>query len=183
MANFTVSNSTTPAGTAQVATGSSYTAMIAVAAGISSNYTQPGSLISGLRRGKLYDIIIGTNTAPADTYLEFEVARVTMGTTVVYLGSVSSVSTAYTNDPADPGFGAIVTINGSAGSSAVISRLAQPWYLGVNQRASYRWVAAPGSELVYPANSSGTGNNGLALQNRAGAYTGTVTGTIMVSEM
>jgi hypothetical protein len=53
----------------------------------------------------------------------------------------------------------------------------------VNQRASYRWVAAPGSEIVYPANTSATGNNALSLQARSAAYTGTVTGAVMVSEL
>jgi hypothetical protein len=43
-------------------------------------------------------------------------------------------------------------------------------------------VAAPGSEIVYPAVSSGTGSNGLALKVRSGGYTSTVTGTLMFQE-
>jgi hypothetical protein len=52
------------------------------------------------------------------------------------------------------------------------------FYVGVNQRASYRWVAAPGSELVYPA----TANNGLVGRARSGGYTGTATMKCLVEE-
>ncbi len=180
MANFAVANSTTPAGTVGVACGSSYTLLLSVAA--STGNSQIGGVGAGpLRRGKLFDILVGTNATPADNYIEYEVARATIGTTVVWLGTVSSVSTAYMLDPGDAAFGAHVTMNGSAGSTAVATRSAALWYVGVNQRASYRWVAAPGSEMLYAAVSSAS-VNALMLSNRSGAYTGTVTGTIMVSE-
>jgi hypothetical protein len=39
----------------------------------------------------------------------------------------------------------------------------------VNSRASYRWVAAPGGELVVPA----TDVTGLGLRAKSAAYTGT----------
>lgn len=185
MANFAVTNSTTPAGIAQVNTGSSYTVMLAWGNSTNNaNFVQPGSLVGGNRRTKLYDILVGTNATPADNYIEYECARVTLVTTLGWTGSVSSVSSQYTLDSADVGFCSFVTMNGSAGSSQWAVRLSQAWYVGVNQRASYRWVAAPGSEIVTPAISSGVApaNNGLALQNRSGAYTGTVTGTVMVSE-
>lgn len=180
MSNFALANSTTPAGTAQVATGSSYTLMLGVAAS-SGNLTNAGVGTGPLRRGKLYDILVGTNGTPADNYVEYEVSRTTFGTTVTWLGSVSSVSTAYALDVADAAVGALLVMNGSAGSSAVAIRSVAAWYVGVNQRASYRWVAAPGSELVYPAVSSAS-VNGLQLASRSGGYTGTVTGAIMVSE-
>jgi hypothetical protein len=181
MSNFSVANSTTPAGTAQVNTGSSYTLALAVAAS-TGNLTNPGVGIGPLRRGKLYDILIGTNTTPADTYIEFEVSRATLGTTVTWLGSVSSVSSAYELDTADGAFGAFVTMNGSAGSTAVAIRSVAAWYVAINQRASYRWVAAPGSEIVYAAVSSAS-VNGLMLSQRSASYTSTVTATVMVSEM
>lgn len=52
------------------------------------------------------------------------------------------------------------------------------WNVGVNSRASYRWVAAPGSEFVYPAVSSA----GLGLRALSGSYTGTATGAVLFSE-
>jgi hypothetical protein len=78
----------------------------------------------------------------------------------------------------------MVVMNASQGSSAVIPRGVQMWYVGVNQRASYRWVAAPGSELVWPAASTAAaGNyNGLALGAR-GSYANTVTCTTLISEL
>lgn len=183
MASFSVSNSTVPAGSAQVSVTSSYFALIAVAAS-SGNQTNANTAYAGpLRRGKLYDILVGTNGTPADNYMEYDVVRATIGTTVTWTGSVSSVSSSYMLDAADAGFGALVTINASQGSTQILVNTAEPWYVGVNQRASYRWVAAPGSELVYPANSSGTGSNGLALRVRSGGYTNTATGTVMVTEL
>ena len=92
---------------------------------------------------------------------------------------MSSVSSAYQLDPADAGFAAFVTMNTSAQTNVVAT--AEVWYVGVNQRASYRWVAAPGSEIVYPAVSSGTGGNGFALRFR-GSYALTVTNNILFQE-
>jgi hypothetical protein len=138
-------------------------------------------VVTGFRRGKLYDILIGTNGTPADNYMEFAIARATVGTTLTWVGTVSSVSSGFGLDEADTGFSAFVTMNASAETN-VAATLGQPFYVGINQRASYRWVAAPGSEIVYPAVSSGTGSNGLALKVRSGGYTSTVTGTLMFQE-
>ena len=105
----------------------------------------------------------------------------TIGTTLIWVGSISSVSSAYAEDLADTGAAACLVANTTAASSALGTITALPWYVGVNQRASYRWVAAPGQEIVYPANSSGSGNNGLMLSAR-GNYANTVTGTVIFSE-
>ena len=180
MSNYAIANSTTPAGTAAAAIGSSYTSIIAIAASSGNQTSPPVNL--GFRRGKVYDILVGSNATPADGYAEWEMSRVTMGTTVIYLGSVSSLSSNYSLDVGDLGFQAIGVMNASAGSTAVIARTAALWYVGVNQRASYRWVAAPGSELVYPAVSSATAGNGLAINARTAGTGFIVTATIMFSE-
>jgi hypothetical protein len=180
VADYSVSNSTALAGSAQVTIGTSYSNEIVIAPSSGALVSNP--VASGLRRGKIYDILVGTNGTPADNYIEWDLARVTVGTTLIWTGSVSSVSSGYALDPADVGFAAFVTINTSAGSSAASLAVAQPWYVGVNQRASYRWVAAPGSEIVYPAVSSATAGNGVALRARSGGYTGTVTGTVLFQE-
>jgi hypothetical protein len=60
--------------------------------------------------------------------------------------------------------------------------VAEKWYLGINQRASYRLVVNPGANLIYPANSSGSLNNGLTLRARSGGYTSTTTATVWMSE-
>ncbi len=182
MANFGVSNSTAMAGSAQLAMGSSYSNLIIVAPSSGAMVSNGASV--GLKRGKIYDILVGTNGTPADNFMEFDLARVTASTTLTWTGSVSSVSSGYPLDPADPGFQAFVTINTSAGSSAGSIATGEPWYVGINQRASYRWVAAPGSEIVYPAVSSGVagGGNGVALRARSAAYTGTATGNVLFQE-
>ena len=180
MANYGVSNSTATAGSAQLGIGSSYSNQIIIAPSSGALVSNPAA--TGLRRGKVYDILIGTNGTPADNFIEWDLCRATVGTTLTWVGSVSSVSSAYSLDFADLGFNAFCAINSTAGSSAGSIATAQPFYVGVNQRASYRWVAAPGSEIVYPAVSSATAGNGLALRARSAGYTSTVTGTVLFTE-
>jgi len=178
MANYSIANTTAAgAGQAQQNLTSTYKTLVAVAAS-----TLGGATVgSQLRRGKIYDILIGTNGTPADNVLEFDVIRATIGATVTVAGSISSVSSNYLIDTADTGFVAYALINSSnEGNITAVS--GEPWYEGLNQRATYRWVANPGSELVYPAVSSATGGNGLALRARSPGYTGTATRNILFQE-
>jgi hypothetical protein len=47
-----------------------------------------GSTVANtFRRGKWYDILVGTNGSPADNFMEFEVARVTTGSTATNLAA------------------------------------------------------------------------------------------------
>jgi hypothetical protein len=179
MANFALVNSTNFA--AQATMGTSYLSVIVCGAS-SLAFNNPAT-VSGVRRGKIYDILIGTNTTPADNAIEWAVARATIGTTAIYLGTVSSVSSLATIDPGDVVFSSFLGVNSSAGSTAVISQTAQLWYVGINQRASYRWVAAPGSEFVWPATTSAAGNNGMQLMARSPAYVSTVTATVLGTEV
>ncbi len=48
----------------------------------------------------------------------------------------------------------------------------------LSERASYRWVSAPGGELVFPA----TNLNGYTFRVRSAAYTGTATCAMHVDE-
>jgi hypothetical protein len=180
MANFAIANSTNF--TSQPSLGAVYTGLIGIAASSGGIANPPTN--TGLRRGKIYDILIGTNGVPADNFIEWIVQRVTAATTAVWTGSISSVSSQFALDPADAAFAAFATVNTTANSSTafISSGFQQPFYLAANQRASYRWVANPGSEIVYPAVSSATGGNGLVLSARSGGYTGTAGCTIMFSE-
>src|ERR1700730_4036384 len=123
-----------------------------------------------LRRGKMYDILIGTNGTPADNYVEWDVSRMTADGT-------GTAITPNALDPADaPALGtakANYTVE-----PATITTNSSVFYVGLNQRASYRLVAGPGSELVYPA----TANNGLVGRARSGGYTGTATFKALVEE-
>jgi hypothetical protein len=180
MANYGVTNSTavTGAQAPQQAIATTYKSLIAIAPSSGAMVSNPISV--GLARGKLYDILIGTNGTPADNFMEYDVCRATIGTTLTWVGSISSVSSNFALDMADPGFRSFVTINATAETNIV--NISEPWYVGVNQRASYRWVAAPGSEIVWPATSSGTSGSGVSLRARSGGYTGAATGNLLWTE-
>jgi hypothetical protein len=122
-----------------------------------------------LTNAKVYDILVGTSGLPADNYLEFDMSRQT----------AAGTSTAITPVSLDGAHRAAGTV-GSANFSAegTITAASSLFYVGVNQRASYRWVAAPGSEFIIPA----TNLAGVALRARSGAYTGFSTGQLLHEE-
>lgn len=157
MANFAASNSTTTTGTQQ-ALATSYKTIISVVGAQSAP-----------RRGKVYDLLVGTNGTPADNYVEWAIQRVTVPSTGTSI-------TAQALDPADAA--ALATSVANSSTEGTVTAGSDLLYVGVNQRASYRWVAAPGSELVWPATSCA----GFVLRARSGAYTGTATGTWMFQE-
>ena len=93
-------------------------------------------------RGWIYDIIIGSDATPADLAGQFDVIR----------GTVSGTGTGVTAralDGANPA-GTIAPEGGTftgqtkTANSALLS-------VGLNQRATFRWVAAPNGEMVIPA--------------------------------
>lgn len=170
MPNFAVVNTTAAlGGAAQSAITTTYKTQI-----ITFNSSTASGSVTALRRGRLYDILVGTNGTPADNYMEWDVVRVTGGVTTSTLGSISSLSSLYALDTADnTGAGSQIAINSSVETDRTTGT--EVFYVGVNQRASYRWVAAPGSEIVWPANASATPTNGLAGRARSGGYTGTAT--------
>lgn len=181
MANFSIVNSTGMGGgnVAQAVTAT-YKSLIVL-----GNSSATGSTVGAgmFRRGKLYDILIGIPGTPADNAMEFDVTRITLGTTpsgVTTLG-ISSLSSNFGLDPADNnGFVNWCQINSSA--EVGIAATTQTWYEPLNQRASYRWVCNPGSEIVWPAVSSATTSGGLALRVRSAGYTGTAGCTVMWQE-
>lgn len=116
------------------------------------------------RRGKFYDLIFGSEASPADNPFLWTVQRCTA------LGT----STAVTPQALDPGDAATEsdagenhTIDATQTANAILLAVA------LNQRATFRWVAAPMGELTYPA----TASNGLAINtptSSAVAVTATV---------
>lgn len=181
MANFGITNSTAiGAGNVQQAVAATYKSLIVV-----GNSSATGSTLGAgmFRRGKLYDILIGTNGTPADNFMEFDCTRITLGTTpagTTTLG-ISSLSSNYGLDPADNN-GTVNWLQINSSAEVGVTATTENWYVGINQRASYRWVAAPGSELVWPAVSSATTSGGLSLRARSGGYTGTATATALIQE-
>jgi hypothetical protein len=122
------------------------------------------------RRLKFYDITFGSEATPADAAILWVAQRCTA------LGTVTAV----TPKPLDP---ADAATESDAGENAT----AEPTYtsgevmlsIALNQRASFRWVAAPGGEIVTPA----TASNGLGLKTPT-ISTGTpvITATIHAEE-
>ncbi len=104
-------------------------------------------------RTKVYDVIMGSD-AVADNAAKFVFQRCTTA------GTPAGNFTAVAIDPGDP---AAVTTCGyalfSVGPTLTASAYLLQW--GQNQRATFRWVAAPSKELVIPA----TAANGLSLMS------------------
>lgn len=106
----------------------------------------------------VYDVMVGSDATPADNAASYKIQRsTTVGT---WAGSGGAAITPVALDPGDPA--AVTTANQgvcSAGPTLTASAFVLGW--AQNQRATYRWVAAPGSELKIPA----TANNGLCLMS------------------
>ena len=114
----------------------------------SATKTGVALIASASVRPRLFDLIIVNSATPADQAALYAVTRFTA------VGTAGSSPTPSPNDPAD--VAAVATVG--------ISHSAEPTYSAVdllqiplNQRASFRFVASPGYELVAPA----TANNGL----------------------
>lgn len=121
------------------------------------------------RRGRVYDLLMGTNGTPADNAVEFDVSRQTAA------GTATAV-TPNALDPADPACLAASSANATA--EGTITANSSVFLIGINQRASYRWVAAPGSELVFPA----TNLAGFAMRAKSPGYTSTADAAMLFQE-
>lgn len=128
---------------------------------VTASYTTAGNVVGGTGvRVRLYDFIVGQGATPADTAVYWALQRSTTA------GTLTSVTPAPL-DSADP------AAEATAGENATI----EPTYtaateiveMPLNQRATYRWVAAPGGEVIVPA----TASNGLGFRVKGASYTGT----------
>ncbi len=113
-----------------------------------------GSLVaaaSNMRRAKIYDWEFGSEATPADNAFLWQIQRCTAAGT-------SSAVTPQSLDAADSLASTIVcgenhTVDATRTANAFMKSIP------LNQRASFRWVAAPGGEIVIPASAS----NGVAI--------------------
>lgn len=118
-----------------------------------------------LRRVWIYDIMVGTDGTPADNAVNWTVNRQT----------TASTGTAHTpaqQDNADAAPLIVGTVNYTI--EPTVTDQTGLVQLGVNQRASYRWVAYPGGELIVPA----TTTNGIGVRAKSPAYTSTATACV-----
>ena len=107
-------------------------------------------------RPAIYDIVTGNGVAsPADNSAKLSIVR---------SSTAGSGGTAITPNPLDTGDPAATTlVNAGTFSSTNPTLGVTLLQWAQNMRATFRWVAAPNSELVAPA----TANNGMALLNPA----------------
>jgi hypothetical protein len=96
-------------------------------------------------RGRIYDILIGSDATPADVATEFNLIRGTVS------GTGSSTPTPRALDPADPA--ALLSAKVGTFSGQTKSSNSSLLNIALNQRATFRWVAAPDGEIVVPATS------------------------------
>lgn len=114
---------------------------------------------SSPRRYKLYDWVFGSaEAAPADGNSLWQIQRCTTA------GTAGSAVTPQAIDPGDTV--AATTVGGQAHSAdPTLTANAILASIGLNQRATFRWVPAPGKELLIPA----TASNGLAFRTPTAA--------------
>lgn len=131
MANYVVSMNRTASTSASVGS-------------ITADSTRP-------RRGKLYDLIVGSDATPASNAFAWRVRRCT----------AAGTSTAVTPNPTNPADAATET---DAGENHTV----EPTYtansemlvLPLHQNATFRWQVAPGREIIWPA----TAANGIGIE-------------------
>lgn len=106
----------------------------------------------------VYDLMVGASGTPADTVLTYSVDRAT----------VTGTGTPVTPEPLDAAIALAAT------GTAEEDHTVEPTIAGipvielpVNQRASYRWVAAPGGEL-----KAALGTSGWAFRVKSASYVG-----------
>lgn len=147
MAGYNASNML--AGTQQ-AISSTYKTLVAIMA----------SSGTSAQRGKIEEFIFGTDGTPADNAMNYDVSRMTVD------GTATSITPTKV-DPADGVFLGLATANHTI--EGTVTANSRQGGFGCNQRATMRWVAAPGQQLVFPA----TNLAGFVFRAKSPAYTGT----------
>lgn len=118
-----------------------------------------------LRRAWIYDVMFGADGTPADNVLVYKLDRQTS----------TGTRSATVPPPLDSNDAAIlITCGGNTTIEPIVTAATQLIELPVNQRASYRWVAAPGGELIVPA----TNVAGIGARAKSPAYTSTALSTV-----
>ena len=102
-------------------------------------------------RARIYDIILGSSATPADNACLFALTRTTTA------GTGASNPTPLALDPGDVAALIGLNITNSAEGTMAATDVLE---IGMNQRATFRWVAAPGSEVLTAA----TASNGAAVR-------------------
>ena len=125
---------------------------------------------AGGARQYIYDVIIGSDATPGDQACSFDMLRTT---------AVGTEGSGFTPTKLDPD---TVAANADAGVTHSVEPTetanSQLLRFALNQRATFRWIAAPDSELIIPA----TANNGISLVRRASTTNFAMDATILFKE-
>ena len=105
-------------------------------------------------RPAIYDLVIGCAAAPGDQAANWAVQRFTADGTGTSFTPIAL-------DPNDPA--ALATSKSNYSAEPTVTANSFLLQASVNQRATFRWVAAPGGELKAPA----TAANGLTVKTAA----------------
>lgn len=144
---------------------------IASAVATGTNLSLIGLQSAATIRPKLYEIILGSEAAPADQAVRLSILRFTA------VGTPAGTFTATALDPGDPA--SLATVNQGAYSvEPTYTANSNLLLISLNQRATFRYVVNPGYELVAPA----TANNGLGLRSLASTSTQTMDTSIFWEE-
>jgi hypothetical protein len=123
-----------------------------------------------VNRARIYDLIVGSVATPADQAADFLLNRTTAvgteGSGLVPHNILGGPAGAY-----DSGLGVFSVEPTYAAASQLLA-------FQLNQRATFRWVAAPGSEFVLAA----TQNNGAGLKTVTSTSTQAHGATILFEE-
>ena len=123
-----------------------------------------------LTSAEVAEFSVGTDgSPPADNVVQWDISRQTAAGT-----STAVTPNAYNG--AKRAAGTVASANFTA--EGTITANSSVWALPINQRASFRWVAVPGSELIVPA----TNLAGFALRAKSPAYTGTAVAAMGFTE-
>ncbi len=140
-------------------------------AAVGTNLTVINLISAATIRPELYEFLLGSGVnAPGDIATIFHIERFTA------VGTEGSGFTPVAIDPGDPAsladFGVAHSGEPTYTANAILYKLA------MNERATYRWVAAPGSGLKSPA----TALNGVGLQSQSSGGTVAHEATILHEE-
>lgn len=124
---------------------------------------------SSPRRVAIYDLVFGSSAAAADNVFLWEVNRSTTAAT-------GTSVTPNALDAADPASVTLTKQNNTVQGTNTAGAI--PLVVPLNQRATFRWVAAPGGELIIPA----TASNGFSFNTPTASGTPSATVGVMFEE-
>jgi hypothetical protein len=112
-----------------------------------------------LRRPRIHDVMFGVEGVPSDQAMVWDISRT----------SANGTATAVTPNPLDPADPAALTVaNANHTVEPTVTAASNLLPAAVNQRATVRFVATPGKELIIPA----TNLAGLAFRVKSAGYNG-----------